>query len=46
MHKTPRMLRDYTHYIKSQVGFSVEVNQAIIDAADLSDDLHKYVTLV
>ena len=41
-----RTLRDYTHYIKSQIGFSSEVDQAIIDAADLSNDLHKYVTLI
>ena len=41
-----RTLRDYTHYIKSQVGFSAEVDQAIVDAADLTKDLHKYVTLI
>ena len=41
-----RTLRDYTHYIKSQVGFSGDVDQAIVDAANLSVDLHKYVTLV
>ena len=41
-----RTLRDYTHYIKSQVGFSVDVDHAIVDAANLSVNLHKYVTLV
>lgn len=41
-----RTLRDYTHYIKSQVGFSSDVDHAIVDAADLSNNLHKYVTLV
>ena len=41
-----RTLRDYTHYIKSQVGFSSEVDRAIVDAADLTKDHNKYVTLV
>ena len=41
-----RTLRDYTHYIKSQVGFSSEVDQALVNAANLSDDLNKYVILV
>ena len=41
-----RTLRDYTHYIKSQVGFSNEVHQAVVDAANLSDNLNKYVIIV
>ena len=41
-----RTLRDYTHYIKSQVGFSSEVDEALVDAANLSVDLNKYVILV
>ena len=41
-----RTLRDYTHYIKSQVGFLSDVDQAIVNAANLSVELHKYVTLV
>ena len=41
-----RTLRDYTHYIKSKVGFSSDVDQAIVDAANLSVDQHKYITLV
>ena len=41
-----RTLRDYTHYIKSQVGFSNEVDQAVVDAANLSDNLNKYVIIV
>ena len=41
-----RTLRDYTHCIKNQVGFSSDVDQAIVDVADLSVDLHKNVTLV
>ena len=39
-------LRDYTHYIKSQVRFSSEMDRAIVDAADLTKDHKKYVTLV
>ena len=41
-----RTLRDYTHYIKSQVGFSSEVDRAIVDAANLSSAHNKYVTVV
>ena len=39
-----RTLRDYTHYIKSLVNFSSEVDQAIVDAANLRSE-HKYVIL-
>jgi len=41
-----RTLRDYTHYIKSQVGFCNEVDKALVDAADLSNPHNKYVVLV
>jgi len=41
-----RTLRDYTHYIKSQIGFSSEIDRALVDAADLSKDHNKYVVLV
>jgi len=41
-----RTLHDYTHYIKSQVGFCSEVDKALVDAADLSNPHSKYVVLV
>ena len=41
-----RTLRDYIHYIKSQVGFSSKVDHAVVNAANLSDGLNKYVIIV
>ena len=41
-----RTLRDYTHYIKATVGFSVKVDQHLVDVADLSQNLNKYVILI
>lgn len=41
-----RTLRDYTHYIKATIGFSPAVDHHLVDVADLSQDLHKYVTLI
>lgn len=41
-----RTLRDYTHYIKATIGFSPEVDQHLVDVADLSQDLNKYVILI
>jgi len=38
-------LKDYTHYIKRQVGFSSDVDHAIVNTADLSNYLHKNVIL-
>ena len=41
-----RTLRDYTHYSTTTIGFSHEVDQHLVDVADLSHDLHKYVVLI
>ena len=41
-----RTLRDYTHYSTTTFGFSHEVDQHLVDVADLSQDLHKYVVLI
>jgi len=38
-------LCDYTHYVGTKVGFSTEVDQHLVEVADLSKDLNKYVTL-
>jgi len=38
--------KDYTHYIKSEGGFSNEIDKAIVEATDLTKNLNKYVTLV
>ena len=40
-----RTLRDYTHYTNATIGFSAEVDQHLVDTADLSKDLNKYVVL-
>ena len=39
-------LRDYTHYTEATVGFSGEVDQHLVDVADLTKDLNKYVVLI
>lgn len=39
-------LRDYTHCIPSGIGFSVEVDQNLVDVAFLSNELNKYVFLI
>jgi len=39
-------LRDYTHFIPSGIGFSVEVDQNLVDVAFLSNELNKYVFLI
>lgn len=41
-----RTLRDYTHYIKATIGFSPEVDQHLVDVADLHKDLNKCVILI
>jgi hypothetical protein len=41
-----RTLRDYTHYISTTVGFCSEVDQALIEALDLSIEYNRYVSLV
>ena len=41
-----RTPRDYTHYTAASVGFSLDVDQQLIDAADLSQELNCYVGLV
>ena len=40
-----RTLRDYTHYVKSQIGSSGDIYRALIDA-DLDWPHNKYVALV
>ena len=41
-----RTLRDYTHYTKATIGYSAEVDQHLVEVADLSNDLNKYVVLI
>ena len=41
-----RTLRDYTHYCKIAIGFSHEIDQNLVEVADLSQNLHKYVVLI
>lgn len=41
-----RTLRDYTHYVKTNIGFSAEVDQNLSEVADLSEDINKYVVLL
>ena len=42
------MLRDYTHYIKVATGFSTEVDQMLIHAAEVGScpQCEKYVILI
>ena len=39
-------LRDYTHYISTQIGFSAEIDEQLIRSIDLSIERNRYVTLV
>ena len=39
-------LRDYTHYIPAQTGYSTEVDQNLLDVAFLSNELNRYVMLI
>ena len=39
-------LRDYTHYIKTSIGFSTEVDKDLLNVSFLSNELNKYVVLV
>ena len=41
-----RTLRDYTHYIPARVGFSMEVDQQLIDMVDFSKERNSYVGLI
>ena len=41
-----RTLCNYTHYSTTTIGFSHEVDQHLVDVADLSHDLHKYIVLI
>lgn len=41
-----RTLRDYTHYVKTTIGFSAEIDQNLVDVADLSQSINKYVVLI
>jgi len=41
-----RTLRDCTHNINASISFSTEVDQHLVDVADLSKDRSKYVVLV
>lgn len=41
-----RTLRDYTHYVKTTIGFSAEIDRNLADVGDLSQDINKYVTLI
>ena len=41
-----RTLRDYTHYCRTAIGFLHEIDQNLVEVADLSQNLHKYVVLI
>ena len=41
-----RTLHDHTNYSTTRNGFLFEIDQHLVDVADLSRDLHKYVILV
>ena len=41
-----RTLRDYTHWMKSEVGFQSAVNEQLIMEADVKEEKDKYVVLV
>ena len=41
-----RTLRDYTHWMKGQVGFSSSLNQELIKEANVNEEKDKYVVLV
>jgi len=41
-----RTLRDYTHYTNARIRLSAEVDQHLIDIADLSKNLNKYIVLI
>ena len=41
-----RTLRDYMYFHSTTIGFSVEVDQQLLDAAKLEDTLNQYVLLV
>ena len=41
-----RTLRDYTHYVETTIGFSAKVDQHLVEVADLTSDLNKYVLLI
>lgn len=41
-----RTLRDYTHWMKSEVGFQSVVNEQLIMEADVKEEKDKYVVLV
>ena len=41
-----RTLRDYTHWIKGEVGFQVSVNRQLIKEAKIREEKDEYVTLV
>lgn len=41
-----RTLRDYTHWMKGQVGFSSSLNQELIKEANVKEEKDKYVVLV
>ena len=39
-------LRDYTHYIRTTIGFSTEVDKDLLGVSFLSNELNKYVVIV
>ena len=41
-----RTLRDYTHFVKSSVGFSKGLNSQLLKEVDFSEERNKYVTLI
>ncbi len=41
-----RTLRDYTHWMKGQVGFSSSLNRELIKEANVNEEKDKYMVLV
>ena len=41
-----RTLRDYTHHISTSIGFSVQVDEMLLDVANLEQDINRYVFLI
>ena len=41
-----RTLRDYTHHISTTIGLSVQVDEMLLDIANLEEDVNRYVFLI
>ena len=41
-----RTLRDYTHHTSTSIGFSVQIDEMLLDVAKLEQDINRYVFLI